>query len=208
MGATKRICELYCQSLAGESSIAFLSVTFGNVLASQGSVVPIFMEKIARSGPVTVTHPDMKRYFMSIPEAVTLVMQAAVLGRAGQVMFLDMGQPIRIVDLVERLIELSGRPKEALPIHYFGLVLSEKLFEELTCTEESCISTVHEKIKVLKSDTNGNLLGKPIHIEQGLEQITKNGDSDFAASLLRSLVPEYTMAALKVMNQQRFARLA
>ncbi len=192
MGATKRVCELYCQSLADKSATEFVSVRFGNVLASEGSVVPIFMRQIAEGGPVTVTHPDMKRYFMTIPEAVTLVLQAAVLGTSGQVMFLDMGTPVRIVDLVQRLLELSGRGPDEIPIEFIGLRPGEKLFEELVCTDETCVATPHEKVKVLKGNWNGSGNGYKERIEESLNVVSRVGDPVFTRAVLKSLVPEYS----------------
>ena len=111
MGATKRVCEIYCQAFGRVSRTRFLSVRFGNVLASEGSVVPIFMDQIARGGPVTITHPEMRRYFMTIPEAVTLVLQATALGESGQIMVLNMGDPVKIVDLVHQLFQIRGKTR-------------------------------------------------------------------------------------------------
>jgi FlaA1/EpsC-like NDP-sugar epimerase len=193
MGATKRVCELYCQALAAESRTTFVSVRFGNVLASEGSVVPIFMEQIAKGGPITVTHPDMRRYFMTIPEAVTLVLQAAVLGQSGQVMFLDMGEPVRIVDLVERLLELNGKASSDIPIEYIGLRPGEKLFEELLCTEETCIATAHDKVKICKGSWNGSGNADRARIEECLRKVLIVKDPTFTRAVLKSLVPEYSM---------------
>lgn len=147
MGATKRFAEMYLQSLSGTTSTRLVTVRFGNVLGSVGSVVPIFLEQIRRGGPVTVTHPEMTRYFMSIPEAARLVLQAGALGRGGEIYVLDMGQPIRIVDLAARMIDLSkaaGAPD--IEIVYTGLRPGEKLHEELYDQAEERLPTAHPKI--------------------------------------------------------------
>ena len=191
MGATKRVCELYCQAMGNLTRTQFMSVRFGNVLASEGSVVPVFMEQIARGGPVTVTHPEMQRYFMTIPEAVLLVLQASVLGKSGQVMFLDMGTPLRILDLVDKLIELSGKRADEVPVEFIGMRPGEKLFEELICTDETCLHTTHEKIKVCKINGDGYLLGMAVRIEKELAAVVETGDPYHARRVLKALVPEY-----------------
>lgn len=150
MGASKRVAELYVQCLAQRApSTRFVSVRFGNVLGSSGSVVPIFKEQIAHGGPVTVTHPEMRRYFMTIPEATQLVLQAASFGRGGEIFILDMGKPVRITDLAHDLIRLSGlEPDRDIEIEYSGIRPGEKLVEELTTSEESATRTTHHKIFV------------------------------------------------------------
>ncbi len=151
MGATKRIAELVLQSINRRSQTKFMAVRFGNVLGSRGSVVPLFKEQIARGGPVTVTHPDIIRYFMTIPEAVSLVIQAGALGNGGEVFVLDMGEPVKIVDLARDLITLSGlRPDEDIRIEYTGLRPGEKLFEELLTAEEGTVATQHKRIFVAR----------------------------------------------------------
>ncbi len=152
MGATKRISEILCRFYNDRSSTKFVSVRFGNVLGSRGSVIPIFIEQIKSGGPVTVTHPEMKRYFMSIPEAVSLVLQAAYMGDGGEVFVLDMGEPIKIVELAERLIKLEGlEPYKDVDIVFTGIRPGEKLFEELLTAEEGVVKTGHEKIFKAKS---------------------------------------------------------
>lgn len=147
MGASKRIAEIYCQNLASRSRTRFMTVRFGNVLDSAGSVVPLFREQIRAGGPVTVTHPEITRYFMTIPEACQLILQAEVLGKGGEIFALDMGEPIRIRDLAEQMIRLTGKvPGRDIQIAYTGLRPGEKLFEELFHPLENYRSTAHAKI--------------------------------------------------------------
>jgi len=147
MGATKRVAEMYCQNMNARSRTRFITVRFGNVLNSNGSVVPLFKEQIAKGGPVTVTHPEISRYFMTISEASQLIMQAAVLGSGGEIYVLDMGEPIKITYLAEQLIRLSGKePGRDIQIVYTGLRPGEKLFEELFHELEPYEKTEHEKI--------------------------------------------------------------
>jgi FlaA1/EpsC-like NDP-sugar epimerase len=148
MGATKRVSELAIRSLQNGGP-RYVSVRFGNVLGSNGSVVPIFKRQIAAGGPVTVTHPEMRRYFMTIPEAVQLVLQASTMGKGGEIFVLDMGQPVRIADLARQLIVLSGlRPDHDIRIEFTGVRPGEKLYEELRCDGEETLSTGHGKISV------------------------------------------------------------
>jgi FlaA1/EpsC-like NDP-sugar epimerase len=148
MGQSKRVAEMIVQARALKGSrTKFVSVRFGNVLGSRGSVVPIFKKQIATGGPVTVTHPEAQRYFMTIPEAVQLVIQAGALGNGGEIFILNMGEPVKIVDLAKDLIRLSGLEAGIdIEIKYTGLKPGEKLFEELLTTEEGARATKHEKI--------------------------------------------------------------
>jgi FlaA1/EpsC-like NDP-sugar epimerase len=190
MGATKRVAELYIQSLSTRSETKFVAVRFGNVLGSNGSVVPIFREQIAKGGPVTVTHPDMKRYFMTIPEAAQLVLQAGCMGKGGEIFVLDMGEPVKIVDLARDVILLSGlRPNVDIQIEFTGLRPGEKLFEELSVSDENAQKTSHPKIFVGKLRTVDAAL-----IASQLEALARHVDDAQPADVLRKLqviVPEY-----------------
>ncbi len=150
MGACKRVAELYVQSLAGQSPCRFVTVRFGNVLDSSGSVVPIFRQQITRGGPVTVTDPDIVRYFMTIPEASQLVIQAGTIGNGGEILVLDMGEPVRIIDLATDMVRLSGlEVGRDIEIVFIGLRPGEKLFEELHYADAKYLPTRHPKILVL-----------------------------------------------------------
>ena len=191
MGATKRVCEIYCQAMGQMSSTKFMSVRFGNVLASEGSVVPIFMEQISAGGPITVTHPDVRRYFMTIPEAVTLILQATAIGKSGQIMILNMGEPIRIVDLARQLIELTGADPDSIGIQFTGLKEGEKLTEELFCEGEVCAKTAHEKIHIFdKQVFNPNSMLATI--EEAVERVEKTANNLDIRVLLKKIVPEYS----------------
>ena len=147
MGTTKRVAEIYCQNLNGRVNTQFITVRFGNVLGSAGSVVPLFQKQLQTGGPLTVTHPDMQRYFMTIPEACQLILQAMVNGHGGEIFVLDMGEPIKISYLAEQMIRLAGKePGKDILIEYTGLRPGEKLYEELFHESEQLASTEHEKL--------------------------------------------------------------
>jgi FlaA1/EpsC-like NDP-sugar epimerase len=190
MGSSKRIAEMYVQDLNRTSNTHFVTVRFGNVLASEGSVVPIFKKQIAQGGPLTVTHPDMKRYFMTIPEASQLVLQAASMGKGGEIFLLDMGEPVKIVDLARELITLSGfRPGEDIEIVFTGLRPGEKLFEELSIKGEDMQETRHPKIGIWK-----NIPKNRDVLRQGIEQLVelaKAGRHREIAAKIKELVPGY-----------------
>jgi FlaA1/EpsC-like NDP-sugar epimerase len=151
MGASKRLAEIVCQGLQTSKPTQFVIVRFGNVLGSTGSVIPKFREQIARGGPVTVTHAEITRYFMSIPEAAQLVLQAGMMGSGGEIFVLDMGEPVKIVDLARELIRLSGYAEADIGIEYTGLRPGEKLYEELLADGEHTLSTPHPKLRIAKS---------------------------------------------------------
>lgn len=150
MGATKRLAEMVCQGMS-PSTTQFIMVRFGNVLGSSGSVIPRFREQIKSGGPVTVTHPEITRYFMSIPEATQLVMQAGLMGQGGEIFLLDMGEPVKIVDLAKDMIKLSGFDENEIKINFTGLRPGEKLFEELLSNDEASLPTPHPKLKIAKA---------------------------------------------------------
>jgi len=192
MGASKRVAEIYTQALNGREGFPthFKAVRFGNVLGSSGSVVPTFRKQIAAGGPVTVTHPEMTRYFMTIPEAAQLVLQAAAIGNGGQIFLLNMGEPVRIVDLAKNMITLSGfRPGEDIEITFTGIRPGEKLFEELRTKGEDIEPTVHPKVLIWKH--------APVEwqiVQQGyqrLEELQNCTDREKIVTALRELVPEY-----------------
>jgi FlaA1/EpsC-like NDP-sugar epimerase len=151
MGATKRLAEIVCQAMQRKAATRFEMVRFGNVLGSTGSVIPKFREQIARGGPITVTHPDIIRYFMSIPEAAQLVLQAGAMGLGGEIFVLDMGEPVKIVDLARDMIRLSGFTEDEIRIEFTGLRPGEKLFEELLADDEQTLATPHPKLRVAKA---------------------------------------------------------
>lgn len=192
MGASKRICEMIIQSINVTSRTEFVAVRFGNVLGSNGSVIPLFKKQIAEGGPVTVTHKDVIRYFMTIPEAVQLVIQAGAMARGGEVFVLDMGEPVKIIDLAKDLIRLSGfEPNVDMPIVITGLRPGEKLYEELLLSEEGVYSTSHNKI----------FIGKPIFTDYKLllrslkdaDNIIKSGTEEDLRNHIKNIVPNYIM---------------
>jgi len=196
MGASKRAAEILCQNLDRFSSTRFVTVRFGNVLGSAGSVVPIFREQIAAGGPVTVTHPEVKRYFMTIPEACQLIMEAGVLGEGGEIFVLDMGEPINIRYLAEQMILLSGRkPGTDIEIVYTGLRPGEKMFEELFHEEEPLTATGHDKILLARHrEVDRHLL------DETLERMAESCalyDEETVRVLLAKLVPEYKACAVE-----------
>ncbi len=195
MGATKRASELVIRALQKEGGTRFVAVRFGNVLGSNGSVVPIFKEQIAAGGPVTITHPDMRRYFMTIPEAAQLVLQAFSIGKGGEVFVLDMGEPVKIVDLARNLVLLSGfEPDRDIKIEFTGLRPGEKLFEELNMDDEYMAPTSHAKIRSYLSPLSADL--KVIRPAlQELHEIIDRKDVGRLVLLLKELIPDYNPGA-------------
>ena len=193
MGATKRLAEMYVQALnaAHPDKTKFIAVRFGNVLGSSGSVIPVFQRQIAEGGPVKVTHPEMTRYFMTIPEACMLVLQSAAQGAGGEIFVLDMGKPIRIVDLACQMIELSGlKPHEDIKIEFTGVRPGEKLFEELSHKKENFVPTAHQKIF--------RFISEPLRLEdtrrrlQSLRDQLHSKPANALKLLLHDCVPEYS----------------
>ena len=193
MGATKRMAELICQSFAGGSATEFVSVRFGNVLGSRGSVVPIFKAQVQAGGPLTITHREMVRYFMTIPEAVSLVLQAMSMGLDGEVFVLDMGSPVRIVDLAEQVIRLSGyEPHRDIAIVESGIRPGEKLFEEILTSGEGFTRTSHERLFIAKQERRD--YAKLCDAVEALRVAIRASDVAACIAILRAFVPEYTPA--------------
>ena len=193
MGATKRLAEIYLQAkyaAQNEKTTKFMAVRFGNVLGSSGSVIPTFKRQIEAGGPVKVTHPDVTRYFMTIPEAAGLVLQCGSQGEGGEIFVLDMGEPVKIVDLARQLIKLSGlRPEEDIGIEFCGLRQGEKLYEELQHSGENIMETQHPKITRFSCEAES--LARIEEILQGLEGSINDEDSSGLKRLLNEAVPEY-----------------
>lgn len=194
MGASKRLAELICQSLQSQNTLStsanttFITVRFGNVLGSSGSVIPKFREQIANGGPVTITHPDITRFFMSIREASQLVLQAGTMGKGGEIYVLDMGEPVKIIDLAKDMIRYSGLEENEIEIKFTGLRPGEKLYEELLADDESTLPTTHEKLRIAQARTvSTHWLGELL---RWLENVPKLSEEDIKKDL-KTWVEEY-----------------
>jgi FlaA1/EpsC-like NDP-sugar epimerase len=187
MGASKRLAEMVCQALQPSGSMRFVMVRFGNVLGSNGSVIPKFRAQIAQGGPVTVTHPEITRYFMSIPEAAQLVLQAGLMGQGGEIFVLDMGEPVKIVDLAKDLVRLSGFTEEEIKIEFTGLRPGEKLYEELLADSEQTLTTPHPKLRIAKArQVDAAWLARLLEWTSSTTMSDEN-----VRTALQSWVPEY-----------------
>ena len=193
MGCSKRICEIYVQALArkiqkdGSAPTQFITTRFGNVLGSNGSVIPLFRQQIERGGPITVTHPDIIRYFMTIPEACQLVLEAGSMGKGGEIFIFDMGQPVKILDLAKKMIRLSGRPD--IKVEFTGLRHGEKLYEELLATKENTKPTSHDKIMIANvREYDFDDISEDIN---GLINASYTFDSMRIVGRMKDLVPEF-----------------
>jgi FlaA1/EpsC-like NDP-sugar epimerase len=203
MGTSKRICEMIVQAKAHQAGIKtqFVITRFGNVLGSNGSVIPVFTKQIEEGGPITVTHPEITRYFMTIPEACELVLEAGFMGRGGEIFEFDMGNPVKIVDLANQMIRLSGLiPGRDIKIVYTGLRPGEKLFEELLSDSENTLPTHHPKIKIAQVDNKGNedLLNKVDNLLYSLYDLSKMD----IIGLCKELVPEYSSTNMHFLGSQ------
>jgi FlaA1/EpsC-like NDP-sugar epimerase len=186
MGATKRAAEILLLDLSRQTRMTTTVVRFGNVIGSSGSVVPLFVEQIAAGGPVTVTHPDVTRYFIRTSEAISLVLQAASLGNAGQIFTLDMGDAVRVADLARDLIRLSNHTEDEIPIVFTGLRPGEKLFEEIRLQGESVRPTVHPQIVITEAPQPD-----AVKVEQWMRSAARIRTMEQAVTALQELIPEF-----------------
>ena len=185
---SKRICEIYCQALNAHQNVTqFITTRFGNVLGSNGSVIPLFREQLKNGGPLTVTHPDIIRYFMLIPEACQLVLEAGTMGKGGEIYIFDMGKPVRIADLAQRMIDLSGA--KDVEIKFTGLRDGEKLYEELLNDQEHTLPTIHPKIKIAR--VREYPYEQALANEEMLFKLALQYDDMAIVKMMKEIVPEY-----------------
>jgi len=205
MGASKRIAEIYTQSISNEKT-QFITTRFGNVLGSSGSVIPIFKKQIDNGGPITITHKDIIRYFMTIPEACNLVLEAGSMGKGSEIFIFDMGQPVKILDLANKMIRLSGLiPEKDIKIIETGLRPGEKLFEELLSNKENTIPTYHPKILTAKVEPlSANHIKTQI---EELKNILRLGDNFDIVKKMKDIVPEFVSnnSPFSILDSQKFS---
>ena len=210
MGCSKRLAEIYVQSLGlaieegkHEGSTHFVTTRFGNVLGSNGSVIPRFREQIEKGGPVTVTHPDITRFFMTIPEACRLVLQAAIMDTSNKICVFDMGQPVKIDTLARRMIQLSGKvPDRDIKIEYTGLRPGEKLYEEVLSTAENTEPTAHGRIRIAKVRTYD--YEEALKATSELEDLSRNVNIPDMVKLMKQVVPEFISQNSRFSEYDRF----
>jgi FlaA1/EpsC-like NDP-sugar epimerase len=194
MGASKRVAEIFCQNFNAQAATEFITVRFGNVLGSVGSVVPLFKRQIEQGGPVTVTHPEITRYFMTIPEATQLILQATIMGQGGEIFVLDMGESVKIVELAEQMIKLAGHvPGEGIEIVFTGLRPGEKMYEELFHEREALAETSHPKI--LQAQHRAENWDELLMKFSVMQQLVDSGTEFGMGALLLELVPEFHIAS-------------
>ena len=206
MGATKRVAEQVIQARSVDTKVKYMAVRFGNVIGSSGSVIPTFQEQIKKGGPVTITDPNIKRYFMSIPEAAQLILQAGSIGKGGEIFVLDMGEPVLIKDIAVELIRLSGlTPEVDIPVEYIGLRPGEKMFEELITKGENITDSPHEKIMILKNEIKHGW-NQTLAESEKVVNLSKSYNTSSIKESLISIVPEYNPAIQKKDNLDIFKK--
>ena len=198
MGVTKRIAEQIIQARSIDTKVKYMAVRFGNVIGSSGSVIPTFQEQIRNGGPVTITDPNIKRYFMSIPEAAQLILQAGAIGKGGEIFVLDMGDPVLIKDIATELIKLSGyTPEVDIPIDYIGLRPGEKMFEELITKDENIKDSPHKKIMVLTNEISHGW-NRILAESEKIVESANSYDAIRIKDALENMVPGYQQTELEI----------